>query len=110
MIGHEMIFSALVIVTLMMVLLSVPSIFITLSRSARQYKKYTALRLLTKMEDIPKNSLGEWNAVKSDVGYISLITEEIERMGALRPALFNSEIAAILIVVLMIYPGYETDV
>ncbi|MDY5872111.1 MAG: hypothetical protein SPJ57_02640, partial [Candidatus Methanomethylophilaceae archaeon] len=47
---------------------------------------------------------------KSDVGYISLITEEIERMGALRPALFNSEIAAILIVVLMIYPGYETDV
>ena len=52
----------------------------------------------------------EWNAVKTDVGYITVLTEELEKVGALRAALFNSEISAILIVILMFVPGFEKDV
>lgn len=112
MIGFETIFSALVVVTLLLVLLSVPSAIITLVHSSRQFKKYTAMRSRRGDDPatIPKKSLNEWNAVKSDVGYITVLTQELEKLSALRPALFNSEVSAILIVILMIVPGFERDV
>ena len=44
MIGSETIFSALVIVVLFMVLLSLPSIYVTLTHSSKQFKKYRQLR------------------------------------------------------------------
>ena len=112
MIGSETIFSALVIVVLFMVLLSLPSIYVTLTHSSRQFKKYRQLRQMMEkgVTDIPPKMSHMWNAVKTDVGYITVLTEELEKVGALRAALFNAEISAILIVVLMFIPGFETDV
>ncbi|MBE6516717.1 MAG: hypothetical protein E7Z67_00830 [Thermoplasmata archaeon] len=112
MIGFETIFSALVAVTLFLILLSVPSILVTLTHASRQFKKYRTLRAMREkgITDIPPKMIHEWNAVKTDVGYITVLTEELEKMGALRPALFNSEISAILIVILMIVPGFEWGV
>ncbi|MBO7205340.1 MAG: hypothetical protein J6V08_02860 [Candidatus Methanomethylophilaceae archaeon] len=112
MIGFETIFSALVVVTLLLVLLSVPSALITLIHSSGQYKKYTLMRARRGDDptSIPKKHLVEWNAVRTDVGYITVLTQELEKLSALRPALFNSEVSAILIVVLMIVPGFEKGV
>lgn len=112
MIGSETIFSALVIVVLFMVLLSLPSIYVTLRHSSKQFRKYKQLRQMMErgISDAPPKMVHEWNAVKTDVGYITVLTEELEKVGALRAALFNSEISAILIVVLMFIPGFEKDV
>ena len=112
MIGSETIFSALVIVVLFMVLLSLPSIYVTLTHSSKQFKKYRQLRQMMArgVAEVPPKMTHEWNAVKTDVGYITVLTEELEKVGALRAALFNSEISAILIVILMFVPGFEKDV
>ena len=112
MIGSETIFSALVIVVLFMVLLSLPSIYVTLTHSSKQFKKYRQLRQMMArgVTEVPPKMTHEWNAVKTDVGYITVLTEELEKVGALRAALFNSEISAILIVILMFVPGFEKDV
>ena len=112
MIGSDTIFTALTVVVLFMVLLSLPSIYVTLSHSSRQFKKYRKLRQLMSsgVVDAPPKMVHEWNAVKTDVGYITVLSEELEKVGALRSALFNAEIAAILIVVMMFIPGFETGV
>ena len=107
--GSETIFSALVIVTLFLIVLSLPSAYVTLSHSSRQFKRFVSLRGRDMTEVHPK-MLNEWNAVKTDVGYIQVLSEELEKIGALRPAIFNSEISAILIVILMFVPGFESDV
>ncbi len=112
MIGSDTIFTALTVVVLLMVLLSLPSIYVTLSHSSRQFKKYKRLRqmLVNGVVDVPPKMVHEWNAVKTDVGYITVLSEELEKVGALRSALFNAEISALLIVIMMFVPGFETDV
>lgn len=112
MIGFDTVFSALVVVTLLLILLSVPSILVTLYHSSRQFSKYGKLRLMKErpIADIPPKMAHEWNAVRTDVGYLTVISEELEKIGALRPALFNSEVSIILIVVLMFVPGFEPGV
>lgn len=112
MIGTDMIYSALILITLLMIILSVPSIFLSLWTASKQLKKYITLRKFKGMDgtQVPPHLLEEWNTVRTDVGYAALITEEIEKMGTLRAPLFQSELAIVLIIVMAFFPGYETPV
>lgn len=112
MIGTDMIYSALVLITLLLIILSVPSIFLSSWTASKQLRKYISLRSFREMNDseIPAGILNEWNAVKTDIGYATLITEELEKMGSLRAPIFQSELAALLIIIMAFVPGYETSV
>ncbi|MBQ7701457.1 MAG: hypothetical protein IJT54_03550 [Candidatus Methanomethylophilaceae archaeon] len=104
---------AVVIVMMMLMILSVPSIFLTVRSSSVLLKKYTMLRAIENVEDeknMPDHVLNEWKSIKSPVGYMSLVVNEIEKLDALRPAFFQAELAVVLSIVLAIYPGLETNV
>jgi ABC-type transport system involved in cytochrome bd biosynthesis fused ATPase/permease subunit len=105
---------AVTIITIMLVILAVPSILVTVRNSAKLLKRYRALRSINDLKkagkEVPPQILDEWNAVHSPMAYTTLITEEIERLNGLKPAFFQAELAALLIVILAIYPGYETNV
>jgi len=111
-IGSDDIFLAMTIVTMLMIILSVPSILITVRNSSKQLKRYRTLRSITDLgkEPVPQHIVNEWNAVKSPIGYTTLITEEIERLNSLRPAIFQTEIAFVLIVFMAFIPGYSNDI
>ena len=111
-IGEDVIVSSVMVVIMMLVILSVPSILLTVRNSAKLLKKYRLLRSvdLEGKDDVPQELLNEWNAVNSQMAYTTLITDEIEKLSGLRPAIFQCEIAIILMVILMIYPGCELGV
>ncbi len=112
MIDDSVIYTALVIISLLMVILSVPSIFLLSWSSTKQLNRYRVLRSFREMDDssIPSHLLNEWTAVKTDVGYATLITEELEKMSAIRSPMFQAEIASILIIIMAFIPGYTTPV
>ena len=112
MIDMDTIFDALMLITLLLIILSIPSIVLSFMSASKALKKYIALRTLKVSEDsdVPAHILNEWKAVKSNMSYATLITEEIERLNALRPSLFQAEIGIFLIIAMAFYPGYESDV
>ncbi len=112
MIGMDSVFSALMVITLLMIVASVPSIVLSTRGSATLLKKYLTLRKLKDVDDseIPENIVNEWNAVKSNLSFATVIMEELERMNNLKPAIFQAEVAIILGIVMAFYPGYESDV
>lgn len=112
MIDDTVIYTALVIISLLMVILSVPSIFLLSWNSVKQVNKYRFLRAFKEMDDstIPAGLLNDWTAVKTDIGYAALITEELEKMGSIRSPMFQAEIASLLIVIMAFVPGYTTPV
>lgn len=112
-ISQDVVIQAVMIVAMMMVILSIPSILLTVRNSASLLKRYRLLRSIKDVGDekeVPPNILNEWNAVNSPMAYTTLITEEIERLNGLRPALFQAELAALLIIILAIYPGFDSSV
>lgn len=112
MIDSGMIYSALVLIVLLMVILSVPSIFIISWNAFKQLKRYVLLRALRGMDDasLPPNMIEELNTVRTDIGYATAITEELEKVGGIRSQMFQAELAIVLIVVMAFVPGYESDV
>ena len=111
-IGEDMVVTAVMVVIMMLVILSVPSILLTVRNSARMLRKYRLLRSvdLNDKDDVPQELRNEWNAVNSQMAYTTLITDEIEKLNGLRPAIFQCEIAIVLMIILMIYPGCELGV
>ena len=111
-IGEDVVVSSVMVVIMMLVILSVPSILLTVRNSAKLLKKYRLLRSvdLEGKDDVPQELLNEWNAVNSQMAYTTLITDEIEKLSGLRPAIFQCEIAIVLMIILMIYPGCELGV
>ena len=111
-IGTDMVVSSVMVVIMMLVILSVPSILLTVRNSSKLLKKYRLLRSIDidEKDDVPPQILNEWNAVNSQMAYTTLITDEIEKLTGLRPAIFQCELAIILSIVLMIIPGFEIEV
>ena len=111
-IGEPIVVSSVMVVIMMLVILSVPSILLTVRNSAKLLRKYRILRSIKidEDDDVPPQVLSEWNAVNSQMAYTTLITDEIEKLSGLRPAIFQCEIAIVLTIILMIYPGFETGV
>ena len=66
-IGEDMVVTAVMVVIMMLVILSVPSILLTVRNSARMLRKYRLLRSLDLDEDddVPQEVRNEWNAVNS---------------------------------------------
>ena len=111
-IGEDMVVTAVMVVIMMLVILSVPSILLTVRNSARMLRKYRLLRSLDldENDDVPQELRNEWNAVNSQMAYTTLITDEIEKLSGLKPAIFQCEIAVLLMIILMIYPGCQLEV
>ncbi len=111
-IGMETVLSSILVVVMMLVILSVPSILLTVRNSAKLLKKYRLLRSIdiSDRDDVPQQVLNEWNAANSQMAYTTLITDEIEKLSGLRPAIFQCEIAIILMIILIIVPGCELNV
>lgn len=108
MIDETVVYTALVIITLLMVILSVPSIILLSWNSTKQLNRYRFLRAFRDMDDstIPPALLNEWTAVKTDIGYAALITEELDKMSSIRSPMFQAEIASVLIIIMAFVPGY----
>ena len=111
-IGTDMVVSSVMVVIMMLVILSVPSILLTVRNSAKLLKKYRLLRSIDidENDNVPAHVMNEWNAVNSQMAYTTLITDEIEKLSGLKPAIFQCEIAIVLMVILMIVPGFELEV
>ena len=110
-IGTDMVVSSVLVVVMLLVILSVPSILLTVRNSAKLLKKYKLLRSIniSDKDDVPQQVLNEWNAANSQMAYTTLITDEIEKLTGLRPAIFQCEIAIILMIILL-FTGCTTDV
>ena len=111
-IGTDMVVSSVLVVVMMLVILSVPSILRTVRNSAKLLKKYRLLRSIdiSERDDLPQQVVNEWNAANSQMAYTTLITDEIEKLSGLRPAIFQCEIAIILMIILLIVPGCQFEV
>lgn len=111
-IGTEMVVSSVLVVVMMLVILSVPSILLTVRNSAKLLRKYRLLRSIdiSDRDDLPQQVVNEWNAANSQMAYTTLITDEIEKLSGLRPAIFQCEIAIILMIILLIVPGCQFEV
>ncbi len=107
------VYLAVLLVTILMIVLSVPTKYLTVRSSAKLIKKYIALRSIDKVDEnkkIPKNIMNEWNAAKSTMGYITLINEQLEKLSSLRPLFFQAELAVVLSIIVGIAGHFEENV
>ena len=104
-------YGAILVVAILLVVLSIPSIILTVRGSSKLLGRYKLLRSVNEAnaENIPKVILNEWTAVKSPLTYVSMLSDEIERLNTLRPAVLQAEIASVLIILLAIIPQFEGD-
>ena len=112
MIGFEELCMALTIVTLFLVVVSVPTLALTVRNSSKQLKRYLLLRSLDNVGDAPVHIQREWDNIRSTIGYTTAVVDEIERLGGIRPMVFQIQIATVLIAVLLIADwlgNYMTD-
>jgi len=108
----DILFAALMIVALFLIILSTPTIVLAVRASAKLLNRYRILRAVDDLDEktVSKQMLEEWNSVKSPLSYTAILSEEIERLGALRQATLHSEIAVAILAFMIFYPGYENSV
>ena len=108
----DLMFSALMVVALFLIILSTPTIILAVRASSKLLKRYQTLRSveISEGDAVSKHILEEWNTVNSPLSYTALLSDEIERLGALRQATLHSEIAIAILAFMAFFPGYETDV
>ena len=106
------IYGAVVVVAILLVVLSVPSLLLSVRASSGLLKRYQILRSVSSdsKKDIPKPLLEEWSNVNTPLSYVSLLANEIEHISSLRPAAFQAEIAVVLVIILAFVPGFVTEV
>ena len=106
------IYSAVIVVAILLVVLSIPSLILTVRESSRLLKRYRLLRCIgpDDLGPLPKPIKDEWGAVNSPLTYATMLSEEMERLGSLRPAILQAEIGIVLILFLAIVPRFEENV
>ena len=106
------IYVAVVVVAILLVVLSVPSLLLSVRASSSLLKRYRVLRFVTpeNKSHVPRALLEEWSNVTSPLTYVSLLANEIEHLSSLRPAIFQAEIAVVLVIALSVFPGFVTEV
>lgn len=112
MIGFEELGLALTVVTLFLVVVSVPTLALTVRNSSKQLKRYQLLRSMDDVGDAPVHIQREWDNIRSTIGYTTAVVDEIERLGATRPVIFQIQIASVLTALLLITDlvyGYIAD-
>lgn len=100
-IGFEDLCLAMIIVVLLLVVLSVPTLVLTVRNSSKLLRRYMLLRSLDNVGDAPVQIQREWDNIKSTIGYTTAVVEEIESLGSLRPTMFQVQVAAVLIAFLL---------
>lgn len=100
------------VVAILLIVLSVPSVLLTVRASSKMLRRYCILRTVGEIDQasIPPVMLGEWTAVSSPLNYLTMLTEEMDRLGSLRAAILQAEIASALLIVLAFIPRYEWNV
>lgn len=102
--------SAMFTVMILLLIISVPTILITVRGSSKTIKRYIMLRSVDKIDDsIPPQLVNEWSAVKTPIVYISIITEELEKLSGLKNLTTQCMLAILISVVLWFYPGYDAS-
>ena len=112
MIDTYQIYSAVLVVAILLIVLSIPSITLTVRESSRLLKRYRLLRCVGP-EDVGvlhKTIKDEWTSVNSPLTYATMLSEEMERLNSMRAATLQAEIGLVLIVFLAIVPKFENDV
>jgi len=111
-ISLDLLFTALFIVALFLIILSTPTIILSVRASSKLLNRYRILRSVEEMDEsgATKHMIEEWNSVKSPLSYTAILSDEIERLSSLRQAMLHSQIAIAILVFMAFYPGYETDV
>lgn len=112
MIESSDIYGAVLVVAILLIVLSIPSMILTVRESSRILRRYRLLRQIGPGDvgGLPKTIRDEWSSVSSPLTYATMLSEEIERLGSLRPAVLQAEIGLVLIVFLAIVPRFEFDV
>lgn len=112
MIGSSDIYGAVIVVAILLVVLSIPSLLLTVRESSRLLKRYKLLRCIGPEDvgSLPKTIKDEWGSVNSPLTYATMLSEEMERLGSLRPAVLQAEIGFVLIVFLAVVPRFEENV
>ena len=110
--SSDLLFTSLLIVALFLIILSTPTIVLSVRASSKLLTRYRILRSVEEMDesDVTKHMIEEWNSVKSPLSYTAILSDEIERLSSLRQAMLHSQIAVVILIVMALYPGYETDV
>ena len=110
--SSDLLFTALLIVALFLIILSTPTIILSVRASSKLLTRYRILRSVEEMDEtgVTKHMIEEWNSVKSPLSYTAILSDEIERLSSLRQATLHSQIAVVLLIIMAFYPGYETDV
>jgi len=111
-ISSDLLFSALIVVALFLIILSTPTIILSVRASSKLLNRYRILRSVEDLDedDVTKHTLEEWNSVRSPLSYTAILSDEIERLGSLRQATLHSQIAIVMLIFMAFYPGYETNV
>lgn len=104
-------YSGVYYISLILAIFSVPSIIATLWTSNRQMYRYRLLRSLNERErkSLPPHIIAEWMSVRSTVGYGNMLIMEVDRLNALRPAILQAALSAILLFSLFFFPGFAED-
>jgi len=106
------IYGAVIVVAILLVVLSIPSMVLTVRESSRLLKRYRLLRCIGPGDagSLPKTIKDEWGSVNSPLTYATMLSEEMERLSSLRPAVLQAEIGLVLIVFLAVVPRFENNV
>ncbi|MGE4274818.1 MAG: hypothetical protein AB7E27_01995 [Candidatus Methanomethylophilaceae archaeon] len=112
MITETVFFNGVFYISLILAILSVPTVVSTLMTSHRQMNRYRLLRSIEEKDRriLPPAMLGEWMNVQSAVGYGSMIMLEVDRLNSLRPAILQANLSAALLVILYFFPGYAQEI
>jgi len=107
------IYFAVMLIAVFLVVLSLPTVELTVRNSSRLMKRYRYLRSIERIDsegEVPRAMLDEWKAVRNSVGYAAMISDEIGRLNGLRPTMLQAEIAIVLIVLLMLLGTFTPEV
>lgn len=100
--------SSLLTVMIFLIILSVPAIFITVRNSAKVINKYLLLKALDdKSDSSPKHVADEWNVVKSPAIYITMFTEQLDKLNSLKALSTQCMLAVLISIVLWFTAGYD---
>lgn len=100
--------SSLLTVMILLIILSVPAIYITVRNSAKVINRYLLLKAVDESsESSQKHVADEWNVVKTPAVYITMFTEQLEKLNSLKSLSTQCILAVIISIILWFTAGYD---
>lgn len=108
-IGSDVIVAAFVFVAILFSVASVPNILFNIFRIVTSVNKHKRASMLKPGDEIPKNLEREWELRRDGSAYQKEISFILERIGSLRTSIYRTAISSILIAVLLVWPGFTSE-